>query len=57
MNSLGLFYFGWYFDSYGCNPPKNFNFIKNNHGKCIYSEYQIKKKIVFVQVIVYIEFT
>ena len=45
-----------YFDSYGCVSPKKlskFN-IKRN-GYCLYSEYQIQKKmIVIVQVIVYI---
>ena len=45
-----------YFDSYGCVPPKKLSkFIIKRHGCCLYSEYQIQKKmIVFVQVIVYI---
>ena len=30
-----------YFDSYGCPPPKKFNYLKNKHKKCFYSEYQI----------------
>ena len=47
-----------YFESYGCSPPKNlFNYLKNKLKKCIYSEYQIQKMIVFVQVTVYIHFT
>ena len=46
-----------YFDSYGCVCPKKLSkvIIKRN-GYCFYSEYQIKKMIVFVQVIVHIYF-
>ena len=45
---------GCYFDSYGCPPPKKlFNHLKNRYKKCIYSEYQIQKMIVFVLVIFY----
>ena len=44
-----------YFDSYGCDPPKKLSkFIIKRNGYCLYSEYQIQKMIVFVQVIVYI---
>ena len=44
-----------YFDSYGCAPPKKLSkFIIKQNGYCLYSEYQIQKMIVFVQVIVYI---
>ena len=44
-----------YFDSYGCAPPKKLSkFTIKRNGYCLYSEYQIQKKIVFVQVIVYI---
>ena len=44
-----------YYDSYGLSPPKKFlNYIKIKHGKCIYSEYQTQKKIVFVLVMFYI---
>ena len=45
-----------YFDSYGCVCPKKLSkFIIKGNGYCIYSEYQIQKKmIVFVQVFVYI---
>ena len=44
-----------YFDSYGCLPPKKLSkFIIKRNGYCLYSEYQIQKMIVFVQVIVYI---
>ena len=33
-----------YFYSYGCHPPKKLlSYLKNNHKKCIYSEYQIQK--------------
>ena len=33
-----------YFDSYGFSPPKKIlKYLKNKHGKCIYSEYQIQK--------------
>ena len=47
-----------YFDSYGCSPPKKLSkFIIKRNGYCLYSEYQIQKMIVFVQVIVYIKFT
>ena len=47
-----------YFDSRGCVPPKKLSkfFIKRN-GYCLYSLYQKQKKmIVFVRVIVYINF-
>ena len=42
-----------YFDSYGCVCPKKLSklIIKRN-GYCLYSEYQIQKMIVSVQVIV-----
>ena len=41
-----------YFDSYGCSPPKKlFKFIIKRNGYCLYSEYQIQKRIVFVLVI------
>ena len=42
-----------YFDSYGCAPPKNLSkiIIKRN-GYCLYSEYQIQKTILFLQVFV-----
>ena len=44
-----------YFDSYGCVPPKKlFKFIIKQNRYCLYSEYQIQKMIVIVQVIVYI---
>ena len=44
-----------YFDSYGCVCPKKLSkFIIKRNGYCLYSEYQIKKMIIFVQVIVYI---
>ena len=44
-----------YFDSYGIICPKKLSkFIIKGNGYCIYSEYQIQKMIVFVQVIVYI---
>ena len=44
-----------YFDSYGCVCPKKLSkFIIKRNGHCLYSEYQIKKLIVIVQVIVYI---
>ena len=44
-----------YFDSYGCSSPKKLSkFIIQQNGFCLYSEYQIQKMIVFVQVIVYI---
>ena len=43
------------FDSYGCSPPKKLSkFVIKRNGYCLYSEYQIQKMIVFVQVIVYI---
>ena len=47
----------YYFDSYGVVCPKKLSIliIKRN-GHCLYSEYQIQKMIVFVQVIVYIYF-
>ena len=41
-----------YFFSYGITPPKQFlKYIKN--GKCISPEHQIKKMIVFVEIIAY----
>ena len=44
-----------YFDSYGCVCPKKLSkFIIKRNGYCLYSEYQIQKMIVFVQVFVYI---
>ena len=44
-----------YFDSYGVVCPKKLSeFIIKQNGYCLYSEYQIQKKIVTVQVIVYI---
>ena len=44
-----------YFDSYGVVCPKKLSkFIIKQNGYCLYSEYQIQKMIVFVQVIVYI---
>ena len=44
-----------YFDSYGSVCPKKLSkFIIKQNGYCLYSEYQIQKKIVFVQVFVYI---
>ena len=44
-----------YFDSYGCVPPRKLTIIIiNRNGYCLYSEYQIQKMIVSVQVIVYI---
>ena len=44
-----------YFDPYGCVCPKTLSkFIIKRNGCCLYSEYQIQKMIVFVQVIVYI---
>ena len=47
-----------YFDSYGCAPPKKLSkFIIKQNEYCLYSEYQIQKMIVFVQVIVYIYYT
>ena len=46
-----------YFDSYGVVCPKKLSkFIIKRNGFCLYSEYQIQKMIVFVQVIVYIKF-
>ena len=37
-----------YFGSNGCPPPTKFrNYIKNKHGKCIYSEYQTQKNHSF----------
>ena len=48
-----LFVYDCYFDSYGCAPPKKLsNFIIKRNGNCLYSEYQIQKMILFVQVIV-----
>ena len=44
-----------YFDSYGCVCPKKLSkFIIKRNGYCLYSEYQIQKMIVFVEVIAYI---
>ena len=44
-----------YFDSYGCEPlRKLLKYIKKRNGYCLFSEYQIQKTIVFVQVFVYI---
>ena len=44
-----------YFDSYGVVCPKKLSkFTIKRKGYCLYSEYQIQKMIVFVQVIVYI---
>ena len=45
-----------YFDSYGIICPKKLSkFIVKRNGHCLYSEYQIQKKmIVFVLVTVYI---
>ena len=35
-------------DSYGCAPHKKLRkILKNKHGKCIYSEYQIQKSDYF----------
>ena len=47
-----------YFVSYGCVCPKKLSkFIIKRNGHCLYSEYQIKKKmIVFVRVIGFIYF-
>ena len=46
-----------YFKSYGCvHPQKRSKFILKRKGYCLYSEYQLQKMIVFVQVIVYIYF-
>ena len=46
---------GKYLDSYGCASPETLSkFIIKRNGYCLYSEYQMKKMIVFVQVIVYI---
>ena len=44
-----------YFDSYGVVCPKKLakSIIKRNK-YCVYSEYQIQKMIIFVQVLVYI---
>ena len=47
-----------YFVSYGCVPPHKLSkFIIKRNGYCLYSEHQIKKTLVFVQVIVHIYFT
>ena len=51
-----------YLDSYGCVCPKKLsNFIIKQNGHCLYSEYKIQgltnKRVVIVQVIVYIYFT
>ena len=44
-----------YFDSFGCVCPKKLSkFVIKQNGYCLCSEHQIQKKIVFVQVIVYI---
>ena len=43
------------FDKYGCSPPKKLSkLITKRNGYCLYSEYQLQKRIVLVQVIVYI---
>ena len=43
-----------YFDSYGIVCPEKLSkFIIKRNGFCLYSEYQIKKMIVIVLVIVY----
>ena len=35
----------FYFDSYGCPPPKNvLKHVKSKYNKCIYSEYRIQKQ-------------
>ena len=35
----------FYFDSYGCPPPKNvLKHVKSEYNKCIYSEYRIQKQ-------------
>ena len=40
-----LFINNYYFDSYGCTPPKNtLRYIKSKYDKCIYSEYRIQKR-------------
>ena len=45
----------YYFDSYGCAPPKTIlEYIKAEHGSCIFSENEFRKKNVGV--IVYISF-
>ena len=42
-----------YFDSYGSAPPKKLSkFIIKRNEFCLYSEYQIQKEIIFVQVFV-----
>ena len=44
-----------YFDSYGCVCPKKLSeFSIKRNGYCLYSENQIQKMIVFVQINVYI---
>ena len=44
-----------FFNSCGCSPPKKLSkFIIKRNGYFLYSEYQNKKMIVFVQVNVYI---
>ena len=44
-----------YFDSYGCVCPKKLSkFLIQRNGCCLYSDIDIKKMIVFVQVITYI---
>ena len=46
-----------YFDSYGCVCPKNLpEVIINRNRHCFYSDYQIQKRIVFVQFNIYIFF-
>ena len=51
-------YINEFFYSYGCVCPKKLSeFIKERNGYCLYSEYQIQKKVVFVRVIVYIKIT
>ena len=48
---------GNYFGSYGCVCPKKLSkIIIKRIGYCLYSEYEIQKKIVFVRVFVYIYF-
>ena len=50
-----LYIIHYYFDSYGCPPPKKLpTYIKRKLGKCIYSEHRVQKKIVFVLFMVYL---
>ena len=38
------FFGNYYFDSYGCAPPKiEPNYIKSKHDKSVYSEYEIQR--------------